>query len=189
VEVGMLHSELQFQYDTLGDLLRARRLSLGLTQREVELRISQRGPKAISRESIGRMEGGYWIPKDADVFRSLALALEVDEDVIRYYADLTRNERRLLSNEYSHVLDLVNAMIRIMSSDEQDQTFRTLEKKIVLFDEPIYRLARNFAHLWTGRIGVDDLPGNGLRPLKHYLRPFCQEDMIPWRGEENRRNR
>lgn len=178
--------ELSQQWDTIGDAVRGRRLDLGLTQREVAERTGQKGSKTLSGKAYGRIEGGHWIPRDKEVIRSLALALEIDEELLQEYAEITRDDKQLFSREYSRVLDLINAMLRVMDIDEQAQTFRTLEKKIALFEEPIYKLARNFTSLWKGEISVDDAPRNGLRPLRHYLRPFCQEDMIPWRKENIR---
>lgn len=169
------------QWDSLGELLRYRRAELGLTQRDIEEKTSGGGPKTVNRGAYGRIEGGYWIPKNRVVLDSLALALELDADLVTAVAERTRNAPQLLSREYSRVNELIQAVVSGMDKAERDVTLRPMDLKIGLFKEPLNQLARNFIDFWKGNLKIDDIPSNGLRPLRYYLRPFCSEDIEQWK--------
>ncbi len=166
-------------WNSLSELLRDRRCSLGLTHRQIESRTAGSGPVVVNRGAYGRIEGNFWNPKNPNVLIAIARALQLDEKLVLELSERTRNAPMVLNKEYGRVLQLMQAMVSVMDKAEQALTIRTLDQKIGLFQEPIHQLARNFVDLWKGDLRVDEVPRNGLRPLIHYLRPFCDEDMKP----------
>jgi len=182
----MFSESVDKAYDTLAQFVRDRRHSFGFSQREVCELIRTYGIEKMGYGGYGRIECGDWVPKDQELLRSIARALKADEEEVIKLAERSRQGLQVLNRDYSHLLQLLKAMVVVMNKEQRISTIQALNQKIGLYKEPIHELARNFFELWQGNLKLDEAPRNGLRPLIYYLRPFCDEDLKPWDSDAQR---
>ena len=129
----------------------------------------------ISHGNEARIEGGYSIPKNDDVIRRLAKALDISESELFEAAESDRMAREDIQNIYPASYSLFQSMLSVMSDDTQNNTFDFFERRICLFNEDEKKLSLNFVNYLLGKLDLYDIPANGLRPLSHYFSPWCSE--------------
>jgi len=159
---------------SLAELVRKRRYELQLTQRELSERT------IISSGYIGRIEAGHSTPRNPEVLSSLAKALELDYRLVLDIVTIETATASKLSKKYSRTFNLIAKIVALMTEEQAIQTIVMFEHKLGLFNEPELTLAKNFIRLLTGELALEEDPGNGTHPLKHYFTPFSDPTPFRW---------
>ncbi len=158
--------------ESFGEYIRRLRKDKNLTQFQLADRT------VISAAYIARIETDSSTPRKREILASLATGLGVDEDELISKAKLFSASRDSLIRKYKRVVDLLLSIEAI--SEAHSTPLTVLDQKLGLFNEPKYQVARNILDVFEGRLGYDEVPPNGLRPVSHYFRAFCNEDMEKW---------
>jgi|GEM_PF-6644978 len=158
----------------LAELTTERRHELSLTQQELADRIP------LSVGYIGRIEAGHSTPRKPEVLAALAKALELDYGLLHDIVKVETATASKLSKKYSRTFNLIAKTFALMSEEQARKTILMFEYKLGLFNEPELALAKNFIRFLTGELALEEDPGNGMRPLKHYFIPFDDPTPFKW---------
>ena len=158
--------------ESFGEYIRRLRKDKDLTQVQLAERT------VISAAYIARIETDSSTPRKRSILASLAAGLEVDEDELVSKAKVFSTSRETLIRKYKRVVDLLLSIEAI--SEKHSTPLTILDQKLGLFKEPKHMVARNILAVFEGRLGFNDIPPNGLRPVSHYFRAFCNSDMEKW---------
>jgi len=138
----------------------------------------------VPQPTITRTERGLQNAKFEDL-RALAPHLDLPLDVLMAMAKHERDTRRRTRFAIACISNILEAAVIQMSPVEQIETVSRVGNRIKLFREDSDELAYNVALFLTGKLELDELPKNGLRPLRHYICPITQ-DIEEWEKNELR---
>jgi len=165
--------------ETFGEYIRRLRKEKGLTQHQLAARTT------LSGAYIARIETDSSTPRKREILASLAAGLDIDSDEVVSKAKIFKESRETLIRKYRRLIDLLLSIEAI--SVDQSTPMTVLEQKLGLFKEPKLEVARNILAVFQGNLGFDEIPQSGCRPVSHYFRSFCNEDMIKWEPKKERR--
>lgn len=161
--------KIDWKYDgTFASKLRRCRMEMGLTQREMALKIG------VSQSHYAQMELGNAVLKDRKKLKVLAEVLGVHYDRILQDTEILIQDTTYLKTHYPHILFLLQSAIKKMSTIELIRSVDLIEKRIPYFKEDHSKLADNVRLFLLRKLGLHDEPENGLRPLAHYLLPLSK---------------
>ncbi len=157
---------------TFGILLRDMRKGQKLTQRELAQKAE------VSGGYIAQLEMSNTYPS-IEMAEKLGEILQDVEGILVQQAELERYRSISFESFFDSIGSLLKDTYFLMNDDERQQTFARIEQRINAFQEPRAYLADNFRRVWLGKLGLDEEPKNGLRPLRHYIAPWS-EDIEDW---------
>lgn len=159
-----------FIYDsTFASKLKRCRESKQLTQREVAHRAG------ISHGYYAQMELGKALLKDQTKLKALADTLGVPYERLLQDVEILSKDITDLLKYYPNLLYLLQTAINSMSSIERIRSVDLVERRIPYFNEDHSKLADNIRLFLLRKLGLNDIPENGLRPLAHYVMPLSRK--------------
>lgn len=153
-----------------GTVIKEKRKELGLSQRDLSKKIAN-----FSAGYIARIESGYSQPPAEKKILQLANVLSLSSKRLLYLASLEPKSPTKIIKDFPNTLALFQRVIALMSEEEKTTTVFAFEKRLGLLAEDPIVLANNFKRFLIGELSVDDYPGEGSRPICHYLKPWNKE--------------
>lgn len=151
-------------------------LAEALIEARHERRMSQRDvayAAGVPSGSYFRIESDGFVP-GSEMLCKLASVLDIHDQKLQVLARLSKGKADMLS-QYKNLREVFNEALYQMTTEERRDTLELIDKRIGLWQEDPKELAHNLKEFLLGRVGLEEEPENGLRPLIHYVSPWSQE--------------
>lgn len=159
---------------TPGCKIRNRRIELGKTLQEIASVVH------ITKSYLARIEKDQHTPKDPAVIKGLERALEYSDGSLYelfFHWKSTRSQ-----GNFIELFKILRTAIKVLNQDQLTVVSR-VNHRIRLFGEDQRLLATNFLAFLAGELHLDQVPTNGLRPLRHYVIEYSPEIGEPWNSD------
>ena len=157
------------RWKRFGDVIRERRLKLGISQRQLG------SDSGNSHGYVARMETGQVGPPSKEKVIAIALALGLSPDKLLLLSLMEPTDIKIETRRFRNVFVLIQRILALMDPREIADTIGLLEKRIALFDEEPIATAEKFKRFLLGGLGLSEDPGGGARPISHYIQPWGKE--------------
>lgn len=161
----------------LGKIIKIARLKKKITQRRLAEELG------LSHGYIPRIEHSNSIVLKEGHLLVLSKFLDIPLEVLRKANALEKRKREEIKPLYPKAYLLGQRILSVMNENDRNSTLGLFEKRLILFNEDLTKLAYNFSEFLLARLSLEDKPKNGLRPLKHYFEPWSSE-IEEWQPEQ-----